>query len=155
MCILEYEFTELPDSLFSHASAHLTFWSEEFLCYFLTGVMIAWTGIEHFRLGRYDPPPPADEPEDSVVWIFIWIIIFLRMSVYCCNLHICCFSCKTIVFFSLLLFFYFHASALSIYKKHYFTKIGKLRILSKQNIVCINFSHLLVPIGYFTPVHMI
>ncbi|XP_077235496.1 glycoprotease 1 [Tasmannia lanceolata] len=30
------------------------------------GVMIAWTGIEHFRLGRYDPPPPADEPEDFV-----------------------------------------------------------------------------------------
>ncbi|KAF8379294.1 hypothetical protein HHK36_028727 [Tetracentron sinense] len=28
------------------------------------GVMVAWTGIEHFCLGRYDPPPPADEPED-------------------------------------------------------------------------------------------
>ncbi|XP_057455372.1 probable tRNA N6-adenosine threonylcarbamoyltransferase, mitochondrial isoform X1 [Lotus japonicus] len=28
------------------------------------GVMIAWTGIEHFRMGRYDPPPPAVEPED-------------------------------------------------------------------------------------------
>ncbi|KAL6004853.1 glutamated carboxypeptidase [Asimina triloba] len=32
----------------------------------LIGVMIAWTGIEHFRLGRFDPPPPADEPEDSM-----------------------------------------------------------------------------------------
>lgn len=31
--------------------------------------MVAWTGIEHFRVGRYDPPPPADEPEDSVVCI--------------------------------------------------------------------------------------
>ncbi|WVZ16766.1 hypothetical protein V8G54_009748 [Vigna mungo] len=31
------------------------------------GVMIAWTGIEHFRMGRYDPPPPAEEPEDFVV----------------------------------------------------------------------------------------
>ncbi|XP_027336286.1 probable tRNA N6-adenosine threonylcarbamoyltransferase, mitochondrial [Abrus precatorius] len=30
------------------------------------GVMIAWTGIEHFRMGRYDPPPPAEEPEDFV-----------------------------------------------------------------------------------------
>ncbi|OVA19523.1 Gcp-like domain [Macleaya cordata] len=30
------------------------------------GVMIAWTGIEHFRKGRFDPPPPADEPEDAV-----------------------------------------------------------------------------------------
>ncbi|XP_043715993.1 probable tRNA N6-adenosine threonylcarbamoyltransferase, mitochondrial isoform X2 [Telopea speciosissima] len=30
------------------------------------GVMVAWTGIEHFRLGRFDPPPPPDEPEDSV-----------------------------------------------------------------------------------------
>nr|CAD1818915.1 unnamed protein product [Ananas comosus var. bracteatus] len=29
------------------------------------GVMIAWTGIEHFRLGRYDPPPPPDEAEDA------------------------------------------------------------------------------------------
>lgn len=28
------------------------------------GVMVAWTGIEHFRVGRYDPPPPAEEPED-------------------------------------------------------------------------------------------
>ncbi|KAI3906001.1 hypothetical protein MKW98_016397 [Papaver atlanticum] len=31
------------------------------------GVMIAWTGIEHFCQGRYDPPPPADEPEDAVL----------------------------------------------------------------------------------------
>ncbi|XP_052724375.1 probable tRNA N6-adenosine threonylcarbamoyltransferase, mitochondrial isoform X3 [Vigna angularis] len=30
------------------------------------GVMIAWTGIEHFRMGRYDPPPPAEEREDFV-----------------------------------------------------------------------------------------
>ncbi|KAL3516985.1 hypothetical protein ACH5RR_023887 [Cinchona calisaya] len=29
------------------------------------GVMIAWTGIEHFRMGRFDPPPPANEPEDA------------------------------------------------------------------------------------------
>ncbi|KAH6779763.1 glycoprotease 1 [Perilla frutescens var. hirtella] len=31
------------------------------------GVMIAWTGIEHFRMGRYDPPPPACEPEDALL----------------------------------------------------------------------------------------
>ncbi|XP_024988053.1 probable tRNA N6-adenosine threonylcarbamoyltransferase, mitochondrial isoform X2 [Cynara cardunculus var. scolymus] len=31
------------------------------------GVMIAWTGIENFRLGRFDPPPPAIEPEDCQV----------------------------------------------------------------------------------------
>ncbi|XP_004506529.1 probable tRNA N6-adenosine threonylcarbamoyltransferase, mitochondrial [Cicer arietinum] len=30
------------------------------------GVMVAWTGIEHFRVGRYDPPPPAEEPEGFV-----------------------------------------------------------------------------------------
>ncbi|XP_028778310.1 probable tRNA N6-adenosine threonylcarbamoyltransferase, mitochondrial isoform X1 [Neltuma alba] len=30
------------------------------------GVMVAWTGIEHFRMGRYDPPPPPQEPEDFV-----------------------------------------------------------------------------------------
>lgn len=29
--------------------------------------MIAWTGIEHFRMGRFDPPPPADEPDDAMV----------------------------------------------------------------------------------------
>ena len=29
--------------------------------------MVAWTGIEHFRMDRFDPPPPADEPEDFVV----------------------------------------------------------------------------------------
>ncbi|CAH9102339.1 unnamed protein product [Cuscuta epithymum] len=31
------------------------------------GVMVAWTGIEHFRVGRFDPPPPADEPEDTLL----------------------------------------------------------------------------------------
>lgn len=30
------------------------------------GVMVAWAGIEHFQMGRFDPPPPADEPEDTV-----------------------------------------------------------------------------------------
>ncbi|XXG43144.1 hypothetical protein AAC387_Pa01g3251 [Persea americana] len=30
------------------------------------GVMVAWTGIEHFRMGRFDPPPPADEADDFV-----------------------------------------------------------------------------------------
>ncbi|GFY94228.1 glycoprotease 1 [Actinidia rufa] len=30
------------------------------------GVMVAWTGIEHFRVGRFDPPPPADEAEDTI-----------------------------------------------------------------------------------------
>lgn len=33
-----------------------------------SGVMVAWTGLEHFRVGRYDPPPPATEPDDFVVW---------------------------------------------------------------------------------------
>ncbi|KAK9143351.1 hypothetical protein Syun_012751 [Stephania yunnanensis] len=30
------------------------------------GVMIAWTGIEHFTRGRYDPPPLGDEPDDAL-----------------------------------------------------------------------------------------
>ncbi|KAF9616698.1 hypothetical protein IFM89_031715 [Coptis chinensis] len=30
------------------------------------GVMVAWTGIEHFSKGRFDPPPSADEPDDYV-----------------------------------------------------------------------------------------
>lgn len=29
--------------------------------------MIAWTGVEHFRVGRFDPPPPAGEAEDTLV----------------------------------------------------------------------------------------
>lgn len=33
----------------------------------MLGVMVAWTGIEHFLVGRFDPPPPADEPEDALV----------------------------------------------------------------------------------------
>ncbi|KAL0862251.1 hypothetical protein Bca101_041369 [Brassica carinata] len=28
------------------------------------GVMVAWTGLEHFRVGRFDPPPPAIESDD-------------------------------------------------------------------------------------------
>jgi len=28
------------------------------------GVMIAWTGIEHFVAGRFEAPPAADEPDD-------------------------------------------------------------------------------------------
>ncbi|XP_065859375.1 probable tRNA N6-adenosine threonylcarbamoyltransferase, mitochondrial isoform X1 [Euphorbia lathyris] len=30
------------------------------------GVMVAWTGIEHFRVGRFDPSPPAVDPQDFV-----------------------------------------------------------------------------------------
>lgn len=37
---------------------------------FTTGVMIAWTGIEHLRMGRYDPPPPACEPDDAQVCLY-------------------------------------------------------------------------------------
>ena len=33
----------------------------------VTGVMVAWTGIEHFKLGRIQKPPPIDEPEDVYV----------------------------------------------------------------------------------------
>ncbi|KAG2597070.1 probable tRNA N6-adenosine threonylcarbamoyltransferase, mitochondrial isoform X2 [Panicum virgatum] len=29
------------------------------------GVMIAWTGIEHFIAGRFEDPPAADEPDDT------------------------------------------------------------------------------------------
>ncbi|KAL2651180.1 hypothetical protein R1flu_019308 [Riccia fluitans] len=28
------------------------------------GVMVAWAGVEHFRLGMYEAPPDADEPDD-------------------------------------------------------------------------------------------
>ncbi|CAL9222436.1 unnamed protein product [Arabidopsis halleri] len=31
------------------------------------GVVVAWTGLEHFRVGRYNTPPPATEPDDFVV----------------------------------------------------------------------------------------
>jgi len=29
------------------------------------GVMIAWTGIEHFAVGRFEDPPAANEPDDK------------------------------------------------------------------------------------------
>lgn len=49
---------------------------------FMIGVMIAWTGIEHFHMGRYDPPPPACEPEDAMVRLFCLLTILLdRKSV--------------------------------------------------------------------------
>ncbi|XP_029148900.1 probable tRNA N6-adenosine threonylcarbamoyltransferase, mitochondrial isoform X3 [Arachis hypogaea] len=41
------------------------------------GVMVAWTGIEHFRMGRYHPSLPAEEPEDFVVCFLISTICFL------------------------------------------------------------------------------
>lgn len=41
----------------------------------LVGVMIAWTGIEHFRMGRYESPPPPNEPEDAVVRSFFIFFI--------------------------------------------------------------------------------
>ncbi|XP_074263183.1 putative tRNA N6-adenosine threonylcarbamoyltransferase, mitochondrial isoform X2 [Silene latifolia] len=30
------------------------------------GVMVAWTGIEHFRVGRFDPPPPVHEAKNTL-----------------------------------------------------------------------------------------
>lgn len=44
----------------------------------LLGVMIAWTGIENFRLGRFDPPPPAIEPDGCQVSMFPSCTIGLR-----------------------------------------------------------------------------
>ena len=29
--------------------------------------MVTWTGLEHFRVGRFNPPPPAIEADDFVV----------------------------------------------------------------------------------------
>ena len=42
--------------------------------------MVAWTGIEHFRMGRFDPPPPADEPEDFVVCLNNWLTFLLYFT---------------------------------------------------------------------------
>ncbi|WZY91784.1 hypothetical protein YC2023_064113 [Brassica napus] len=28
--------------------------------------MVTWTGLEHFRVGRFNPPPPAIEADDFV-----------------------------------------------------------------------------------------
>lgn len=49
----------------------------------VAGVMIAWTGIEHFHMGRYDPPPPACEPDDAVVRLFLfWLWLELECMVF-------------------------------------------------------------------------
>lgn len=53
------------------------------LQFFWLGVMVAWTGLEHFRVGRYDPPPPANEPEDYVVCFLIWFLIMIDFWEYC------------------------------------------------------------------------
>lgn len=45
----------------------LVFLKLRFYLFPSTGVMVAWAGIEHFRMGRFDPPPPANEPEDALV----------------------------------------------------------------------------------------
>lgn len=56
--------------------------------------MVAWTGIEHFRQGRFDPPPPAKEPEDIVVclnlevkyitvFVFCFFLTILDSSFFC------------------------------------------------------------------------
>ncbi|KAG2588220.1 hypothetical protein PVAP13_5NG196000 [Panicum virgatum] len=37
------------------------------------GVMIAWTGIEHFIAGRFEDPPAADEPDDTQVCLLACI----------------------------------------------------------------------------------
>lgn len=47
----------------------------------LIGVMVAWTGIEHFRLGRYDLPPPANEPEDAVVCLFLALLFLFHAQI--------------------------------------------------------------------------
>lgn len=60
--------------------------------YIWLGVMVAWTGIEQFRVGRFDPPPPAEEPEDFVVCLNIlitcdcipWLSLILVFSGSCC-----------------------------------------------------------------------
>lgn len=50
---------------------------------FVIGVMIAWAGIEHFRMGRYDPPPPACEPEDAVVCLFFFVHCMIKTYSAC------------------------------------------------------------------------
>lgn len=70
---------------------------------------MAWTGIENFCMGRFDPPPPADEPEDIEVFFLenlyrydcfsfkiLFICLFTKsgclLFVYLCHslLHILC-----------------------------------------------------------------
>jgi hypothetical protein len=49
--------------------------------------MVAWTGIEHFRVGRYDPPPPAEDPEDfQVCFLNIYKLYELEAIFYQMNL---------------------------------------------------------------------
>lgn len=69
-------------------SVSWNFWSNgyavlffpKYYCVFLVkGVMVAWTGIEHFRMGRFDPPPPANEPEDAVVCLSVT----LKFGLFC------------------------------------------------------------------------
>lgn len=48
---------------------------------------MAWTGIEHFRMGRYDPPPPPEDPEDFVVCLDMFVVLCAGcIHVWC---HLC------------------------------------------------------------------
>ena len=40
--------------------------------------MVAWTGIEHFRVGRFDPPPPANELEDARVSLLEFFVLIIH-----------------------------------------------------------------------------
>lgn len=45
--------------------------------------MVAWTGIEQFYVGRFEPPPPADEPEDFVVCANAFAYFFTVFHLFC------------------------------------------------------------------------
>ena len=54
----------------------------------VTGVMVAWTGIEHFKLGRIQNPPPIDEPEDVYVsWSKFLFTMEEQQSMLCNRNH--------------------------------------------------------------------
>lgn len=46
----------------------------------LLGVMVAWTGIEHYCMGRFDPAPSADKAEEFVVCSQYSLLLFIVPS---------------------------------------------------------------------------
>lgn len=78
--------------------------------------MVAWTGIEHFRMGRFDPPPSANELEDARVSLLSSLILIIYKSEWyltftslliCCSGNIILFYCTLTLFVSLLPLLYF------------------------------------------------
>ena len=62
--------------------------------------MIAWTGIEHFVVGRFEDPPADDEPDDmQVCCLQLGLHLFLaKVCVVTSEVKLVCTSFSSIIY---------------------------------------------------------